>query len=162
VRRGFTLIELIIVIALITLAGGLIVVNARAILSGLGEEPVERTLQKAIREARYKAASLKEPTLLRYDEDTGMLEIFSETGAELATFKTTSGERFPEIEFEQILPEEGLGGGSRAAFAPIDRIVFRPDRSSTPFKVTITEDSSFFSLHYDPFSAIVVHDSRNP
>ncbi|MEX0325247.1 MAG: Tfp pilus assembly protein FimT/FimU [Puniceicoccaceae bacterium] len=161
-RRGFTLIELILVIALIALVGGLMVVNARAILRGLGEEPVDRILQNAVREARYQAASLKEPAFLYYDEEEGLLRINSGTGRELASFLTTEGEVFPEIEFEQILPARGLEGFGRDDTAPIDGIVFRPDRSSTPFQVIISEGPRSFTLRYDPFSAIVIDDSRTP
>ena len=162
VRRGFSLIELVLVIALIALAGGLIVVNAQAILGGLGEEPVERTLQKAIREARFQAASLKESAFLRYDEESGSLQIYSETGRELAAFQTTQSDDLPEVEFSQILPEQGLSGTSREEVVTIDQVVFRPDRSSTPFRVTIRQGAASFSLRYDPFSAIVIDDSRNP
>lgn len=161
-RRGFTLIELILVIALIALVGGLMVVNARAILSGLGEEPVDRILQKAVREARYQAASLKEPAYLIYDEESGSLEVLSGTGTKLAAFPTAEGTEFPEIEFEQILPASGLDGFGRDETAPVNQVVFRPDRSSTPFQAIISEGVRSFTLRYDPFSAIVIDDSRNP
>ena len=161
-RRGFTLIELIIVIALIALVGGLMVVNAEAILGGLGDEPVERTLQKAIREARFQAASLKAPAILRYDEETALLEISTDTGQDLVSFSTGSTEDAPEITFEQILPGQGLSGSSRDEVAPVDQVVFRSDRSSTPFQAKINEGTASFTLRYDPFSAIVTNDSRNP
>lgn len=161
VRRGFTLIELIIVIALIALVGGLVVINAQAILSGLGEEPVERTFQKAVREARFQAAYLKESTYLSYNEEEGVLEIISETGKSLASFpvETDSGDDPPEITFDQILPGEGLQR-IRGDTIPVDRLTFRPDRSSTPFEVTIETDARDFTQRYDPFSAIIIHDSR--
>ena len=161
-RRGFTLIELILVIALIALVGGLMVINAQAILRGLGEEPVDRILQKAVREARYQAASMKEPAFLFYDEERGQLQVFSETGRQLASFSVTGGEDFPEIEFEQILPGWGTDGSGRDETAEIEQVVFRPDRSSTPFQVTVSEGMQSFTLRYDPFSAIVIDDSRNP
>ena len=131
-RRGFTLIELIVIIALIALAGGLVAINAQAILRGLGEEPVDRTLQKAVREARFQAASLKSPVTLRYDEETGILGIYSEIGTLLASFPTGPEEAsdFPAIEFEQILPGRGLEDLDRFDTVEIDQVVFRPDRSS--------------------------------
>lgn len=162
-RRGFTLIELIIVIALIALTGGLIVINAQAILRGLGEEPVERIFQKAVREGRYQAAFLKESAFLSYDEEKGLLSIKSEAGTELASFQVVPEDENdkPDIQFEQILPGMGLES-ARGDTVPADYIVFRPDRSSTPFEVTIEQGPVRFTQRYDPFSAIVIHDSRNP
>ena len=160
-RRGFTVIELIIVIALIALVGGLVVINAQAILRGLGQEPVERVLQKAVREARYQAASLKEPVTLSYDDEESALEIFSETGQSLATYSLEEDEdgEFPEISFEQILPGMGLDR-YRIETVPVGSLVFRPDRSSTPFEAVIETAGQSFIQRYDPFSAIVTYDSR--
>jgi prepilin-type N-terminal cleavage/methylation domain-containing protein len=162
VRRGFTLIELIIVIALIALVGGLVVVNAQAILRGLGEEPAERVFQKAVREARYQAASLKESVFLKFDGDEAAISVVSENGAVLATFRLAddSGRQQPSIEFEQVLPGMGLDPG-RGDTTPVDALVFRPDRSSTPFAVTFDLGPAVFTQRYDPFSAIVIDDSRN-
>lgn len=161
-RRGFTLVEFIIVIALIALVGGLVAVNAEAILRGLGEEPVERLLQKAVREARFQAASLKEPAQLRFDEETAAFEVTSRAGSPLAAFPTGLQGRTDRllIEFEQILPEQGLTRGGRTETAAIDAVTFLPDRSSTPFRVTIDHDRTRFTLQFDPFSDIVIYDSR--
>ncbi len=159
-RRGFTLIELIIVIALIALVGSLVVVNAQGILRGIGEEPVERVLQKAVREARFHAASLKEETFLQYDEETGRLLVYDETGSSLASFALDGdGDDYPGIEFEQILPAIGRESFTDSEAIEIARIVFRPDRSSTPFQVNLQIGSARFSQRYDPFSSIIIHDS---
>lgn len=161
VRRGFSLIELIIVIALIALVGGLVAINAQAILSGLGDEPVERILQKAVREARFQAAYLKEATTLRYDPERLAFDIHSAGGRGLATFPTGLEEQADlEIVFEQILPEEGLSRTRSANTAEIAAVVFRPDRSSTPFQVTIDQGPTRFTQRFDPFSDIVIEDSR--
>ncbi len=159
-RRGFTLIELIIVIALIALVGGLVVINAQAILRGLGQEPVERVLQKSVREARYQAASLKESVYLSFDEEESALEVTSETGQTLASFtlQEEDGEA-PAIAFEQILPGIGLDR-YRLETVPISNVVFRPDRSSTPFEAVVETGAETFTQRFDPFSAIVTDDSR--
>ena len=162
-RRGFTLLELIIVIALIALVGSLIVVNAESMLRGLGEEPLERIFQKAVREARFQAASSKDPAYLMYDKEDGKLVIFNDAGQDLAEFVIgkEGAKDNPEIEFEQILPASGLDSFGNEQTIEIKQVVFRPDRSSTPFLVSIREDSEGFTQKYDPFSAIIVDDSRN-
>jgi prepilin-type N-terminal cleavage/methylation domain-containing protein len=160
VRSGFTLIELIIVIALIALIGGLVAVNTESILRGLGEEPVDRRLQKMVRESRFQAASRKESVQLRYDEETGVLGTWSTDGTLLASDELSkTDDDYPEIEFEQILPASGMDS-FRVETVPVAQVVFRPDRSSTPFVVTIEDDGPAYTLRYDPFSAIVVEDSR--
>jgi prepilin-type N-terminal cleavage/methylation domain-containing protein len=164
VRRGFTLIELVIVIALIALVGSLVVVNAEGMLRGLGKEPIDRMFQKAVREARFQAASIKESAYLMYDEKTGDLIILNDSGQQLEKFNisTEGSKEMPEVEFEQILPSQGLDSFSAEETVTIKQVVFRPDRSSTPFQVTVRDNSEDFTLKYDPFSAIVIDDSRNP
>lgn len=164
VKRGFTLIELIIVIALVALVGGLVVVNAEAIFRGLGEEPVDRILRKAVREARFQAAYLKEPVQLAFEEEGARFLLTGSGGQKLADFPTglngTSDNL--SIEFEQILPEEGLNRNSTPETMEIEVVTFRPDRSSTPFQALIDEDVRPYVLRFDPFSDIVINDSRNP
>ena len=160
-RRGFSLIELIIVIALIALVGGMIVVNAEAMLRGLGEEPVERILHKAVREARFQAAYLKEPTQVRYDEETLSFVLDTQTGSRLNAWSTGLGENSSlDVIFEQILPQEGLTRVLNEETVEIPVVTFRPDRSSTPFQVTFDLGREEFTQRYDPFSDIVIEDSR--
>ena len=162
-RRGFSLIELIIVIALVALVGGLVVINAQAILRGLGDEPVEQIFLKAVREARFQAASLKEATRLQYNPETGSFELYTESGRGLGTFDTGLGDDAEydlEITFEQILPLEGLTRRQAPRTAPVPAVTFRPDRSSTPFQVVFDFGATAFTQRFDPFSDIVIEDSR--
>lgn len=161
-RRGFTLIELIIVIALIALIGGLVAINAEALLRGLGDEPVERIFQKAVREARFQAAYLKEATELRYDEERAAFDIHTATGRGLASFPSGLEPDDPSVEilFEQILPEEGLTRNSVLDTIEVEAVTFRPDRSSTPFQVIFDFGPTTFTQRFDPFSDIVIDDSR--
>jgi prepilin-type N-terminal cleavage/methylation domain-containing protein len=160
VRRGFSLIELIIVIGLIALLGSLVVVNANAILSGLGDEPVETTLLKAVREGRFQSAALKETTRLSYDEELPGFRLRSESGRELAAFPLEIEKNALDVTFEQILPAEGLLRQSNEETAPLPAVAFRPDRSSTPFEVIFKFRTETFTQRFDPFSAIVIKDSR--
>jgi len=158
--RGFSLIEIIIVVALIALIGGLVAINAQSILRGLGEEPVEVILQKAVREARFQAAYLKDSVRLAWDEEEAAFRITSANGAVITTFPIESGSGNMEIVFEQVLPFEGLNRSDILNTIETESLTFRPDRSSTPFQVIIDLGPVSFTQRYDPFSDIVIEDSR--
>ncbi len=155
---GFTLIELIIVIGLMTLLAGLVVVNVTPIFEGLGAPPIERTLKQAVREARYQAALEKEATFLRFDREASAFIITNAVNSELA--KLTTGYEGKaadelEIQFYQLLPERGLSSIRRTVDrAEIQRVRFQPDRSSTPFEAEIHFGRDVSLHRYDPFSAV--------
>lgn len=157
------MVELLIVIGLIALVGGLVVINANAILSGLGDEPIDRTLRKAVREARYQAAALKQPVKLRFDAEAAAWVVIAPAGAELERFPTvySNNANRLRVTIEQILPGRGLTAGQPRQTAEIPAVVFRPDRSSTPFQVRIQGEDPAFTLRFDPFSDIVLYDSRS-
>lgn len=159
-KKGFSLIEIIIVVALIALIGGLMAINAQSILRGLGEEPVEDLLRKAVREARFQAAYLKDSARLAWDEEESSFRITSATGSVISTFPVESNPEEVEITFEQILPFEGLNRSRMSNTIEIGSVTFRPDRSSTPFQVRIEVGRDSFTQRYDPFSDIVIEDSR--
>ena len=161
-QRAFTLVEILIVLGLIALVGGLIVLNAGAFLRGLGQEPVEETFRKAVREARFQAAYHKETVALSYDPEEAGLLINGPTGNSLATFALEVGDANDvDLEFEQRLPFQGLNQLGESETAPAAMVFFRADRSSTPFNVRFELDRTSFTQRYDPFSAIVIHDSRD-
>lgn len=161
-RAGFTLIELIIVIGLIALVGGLVITSVGGILSGLGERPIPEILRMAVREARYQAAYQKDTTFLRYDADSHVFRVESATGSIIATFPTGySDDDRIDIRFYQILPERGLRvSGLGANRSQLDAPRFRPDRSSTPFEVEVRIGMETTSHRFDPFSDIEIRRDR--
>lgn len=158
-QRGFSLIEILVVIGLIALAGGLVAINAKGILQGLGQEPVDRIFLKALREARFQAAFRKEATRLRYDDESAKLLIFNQDGAQIEEFSLDDEDL--RVTFEQVLPARGLGRIGREGTTEIEAVVFRQDRSSTPFIVTFDTKDGTFSQRFDPFSDTVLEDSRS-
>ena len=75
---GFTLIEILIVLALILLIGSLAVYNVANLPRLRDERPVDEVLLNAVREARFQAATTKALCWLSYE-------------AEKATFHVSSG-----------------------------------------------------------------------
>lgn len=157
------MVEILVVLGLIALAGGLIVINANAFLRGLGAEPPEETFRKAVREARFQAAYHQQTVRLSYERDEATLRLEADSASDLPDFpldRTADASEY-DIQFEQFLPFEGLSPQRNADTAPTPNLYFRPDRSSTPFQVRFDIPDQNFSQQYDPFSAIVISDSRN-
>jgi len=153
-RRGFTLIEIIVTLGLVALVAGLMVLNVDSIIQGLGPRPLPDLLHKAVREARYQAASTKQTVLLRYDPDTAEFQLTGENGADLGRIEThyEPSDRSVEVVFEQVLPARGLNSFNRTDNEIIQAVRFRPDRSSTPFLARLRYEGTSSTHQYDPFS----------
>lgn len=159
---AFTLIEIILVLALITIASGIAIANFTAFAGREDARSTEELLREAIREARFLAARERVITKLGFDEENGSLRI---TGGAGGTITYELGERFTrtgpaEIRFYAIPPGEGLDprrlGGARPRGQPeMARVRFAPDRSSTPFAVAIDQGSGQpRRIRFDPFSSL--------
>jgi prepilin-type N-terminal cleavage/methylation domain-containing protein len=151
---AFTLIEILVALALIALASGLLVGNLGTLLKELGPEPLPDQLQSAIQEARYQAAVRKESVLLRFDPDTATFILTSSQGNTIQTLPThlDPEEETLLITFRQYLPERGLNARSRPETVEIDAVRFNPDRSSTPFLAEVREGPNESTHRFDPFS----------
>lgn len=153
-RRGFSLIEIVVTLAIVALVAGLMVMNIGAIIQGLGTRPLPETLHDAVQEARYQAAATKQTVFLRFDPETATFRIAGENGEELGTIDTgyDPDDRDVEVVFEQILPARGLSGLGRQEQVEIPYVRFHPDRSSTPFVAHLRYDDESSTHRYDPFS----------
>ena len=74
-QAGFTLLEIIIVFALITLASGVIMTNFTTFLNFDEKINPEDSLRSAIRSARFQAASNRSVVTLIYDDEAGALVV---------------------------------------------------------------------------------------
>jgi len=158
-RRAFTLIEIVLVLALVALAGSVVIANFSAFADRGEEHTTEETLGAAIRKARFLAASHRTISELRFDKESGQLHIDGE-GIEPLAFplgedfaKDGRGElRFylvPAAEGSEPLPDPMRSDLETSA------VRFAPDRSASPFLAEI--DRGFGSaerLRFDPFSSL--------
>ena len=74
-QAGFTLLEIIIVFALITLASGVIITNFATFLNFDEQINTEDSLRTAIRSARFQAARERRVTTLSFDGEAGTLVV---------------------------------------------------------------------------------------
>jgi len=155
-RAGFTLLEIIIVFALITLASGVIIANFTTFLNFDDQINPEDTLRTAIRSARFQAASERSLAILSYDKETGALVVSG--GASFPLNADFGKEGRGEIRFYLVPPAEGMASFPDAERSQLEtqEVRFAPDRSSSPFAVEIDPgQGSPQRLVFDPFSSLV-------
>lgn len=154
---GFSLIEIIIAVALVALISGMFILNLPGLTEGLGSRPLDEILQKSVRDARYHAALHKERVSLAFDEERGAFIVFSESGEELAERKSGYAEDDRvSVTFEQFLPYAGLNSGGRQDRVEISLVRFHPDRSSTPFVAILKIGNERSEHRFDPFSDLEI------
>lgn len=163
VRRasGFTLIEILIVLALIAVASSLLIVNFSAMVANTEEPPsADESLIAATRAARFMAARTRSTTRMYYDAETGSLEIYNGTGDSEsfplgAPFGSDAG---AEVRFYLVPASEGLSPPQDPdnTNQETTEIQFAPDRSSSPFVVELDDgNASPLRMVFDPFSNLI-------
>jgi len=154
-QAGFTLLEIILVFALIALSASVIIANFTTFLNFDDQVAPEDTLRAAIRSARFQAASERIPATLSFDKETGALVV---SGGESFPLQANFKDGTDEIRFYLVPPAEGMGRFPDAESSQLEakEVSFAPDRSSTPFVVEIdTGEGTPQRLVFDPFSSLV-------
>ncbi len=155
-KAGFTILEIILVVALIAVVSSIIISNFTTFLNFEDRLNPEDVLYAAIQSARFHAACEREITSLNYDKKTGALDI-------------SNGDSFPlnynfgpegrgEIRFYLVPSAQGMDRYSDPKDAKLEtrEIRFAPDRSSNPFVAIIDNgEGAIERLVFDPFSSIV-------
>lgn len=159
-RSGFTLIEILLVIALIAVAFSVVLINFTAFADRGESRSPEEALSAAIREARFIAAAERITTTLSYDEETGTLQI-DPSEKQFPINSDFGPEGRGQILFFLIPSGQGLGRLPDPDFSQMETpsVAFAPDRSSTPFIVEIDSGrGSPDRLRFDPFSSSIITD----
>ncbi len=157
---GFTMVEIVMVIALIALAATLVVVNVDTLFDNADTVPTEELLFLAVREARYRAALEKETVYLRYDIPSVSFEITRENGAVLAQIPTDHNLRDDPLEvvFFTVLPGQGRSTTSYLNYepelSPMSRVPFSPLLVSPHFIAQLNFRGIAPAFRFDPFSSV--------
>ena len=161
---GFSLIEVLLVLALVGVLAGLVAGNAGAFIKGAQFEPPSRVLKKAILDAIYEASESKELIYLTYIQETATFRVSNKFGTEINSHKIFKGEweaehDLPEIIFKAIGPGSGLDGGTSIydeGRLVLTKIPFHYG-SSVPFMTQIRFMDEMQELQFDPFSGFVLN-----
>jgi prepilin-type N-terminal cleavage/methylation domain-containing protein len=158
-RSGFSLLEIILAVAVMVLAAGALIVNMTTFLDFDERIPPEDTLRAAIRSARFQAASQRSTATLSYDKEAGALVV---SGGESFPLNANFGRKESggrgEIRFYLVPPAKGMSPFPDATRSDLEtqEVRFAPDRSSSPFVAEIDSGQGAVQrLVFDPFSSLV-------
>lgn len=144
---GFTLLEIVVVLALFGLVSALLLGGSGSLLRAIGREDVENTTLNAIASARYEAVLAGRTLELRLDEKTRVLE----WGAGRATLAGEDTVRLlPPVQTSAVL----IGG--RLEEAAIGSVRFHADGTCDPFRVEIVRGQTGRILVIDPWTCTVL------
>lgn len=157
-QKAFSLIEVVLVLALIAIVSSAVILNVGSFIGKDASPSARESLSEAIRYARIQAAKKQTLTELYFDQEQGAL-IVSSKFSTLKTFPLTDpnfqANGTGAITFALIPPAEGLRPFPRNSDTSITlkQIQFSSDRTSTPFIVSIDDGiNSEETIVYDPFS----------
>ncbi len=150
-RKGFTLIEILLVIALIGLLTGFLLVDWGNVSESFGRRNWKQSIEESFRRAHYLAETEDEALRVRFDPEESVLVLERLDGGEEL-------ERFPLRGVEEI-SEVATGAStslSRGARDLIFSIEFGRDGSAETvvFDVTRSDGESRFQNH--PFSGRLI------
>jgi Tfp pilus assembly protein FimT len=158
---GFTLIEIVLVLGLMTIAAAVVITNFASLANRGDAQTSEEILQAAVRHARFIAASTRSITELRFNKESGHLSISSEAGygERFALDESFNKDGQAEVLFYLVPPAEGLAQQADANRTSLETTIvkFAPDRSSSPFVVDIdTGSGTPTRMIFDPFSSLLI------
>jgi prepilin-type N-terminal cleavage/methylation domain-containing protein len=151
-HRAFTLVETLIVLALIGLVGGIVAVATEGVIEGARKPSPYEVLRKAVDTAWYAAATGNSQVALVFDADASALVL-----ARLASTQAPEPgmETFPfddaRVRSVRFLRASGAGlpGGRDAAFP---RLLFSPWGGATPAVIEMDLDGAVFRYALEVFS----------
>ncbi len=150
-RRGFTLVEVLLVLALLALLGSLLVPGVGSMLRAMDERAPEQVAAEAVLAARAAALEGGRTVVLRYDAETRAF-VWDPPGARSPALP-------PGLVAELLPPVAGgavlLGGELAELTPPLRRVRFFPDGTCDPFRLRLREGTSGAPrvLAADPWTA---------
>jgi prepilin-type N-terminal cleavage/methylation domain-containing protein len=158
--RGFTLLEILLVIALIALMGTIFIGGSQAMLSDKAKS-LDEQFWEATAQARKMALEDRQSVLLSYDVKTKAFVL-----ADVAGTKSIPvvGPDDTLIDFHPAQVQSGsevLVGGTLIETSPMTSVTFYNDGTCTPFRVQIRADSAAHILSIDPWTCAPVISAQD-
>jgi prepilin-type N-terminal cleavage/methylation domain-containing protein len=169
--RAFSLLEVLLVLALVGVLMGVVAGNAGAFISGSNYEPPDRVLKRAVLDAVYFSSERKRKSYLTYSPEKISFLVSDAEGMALSEHPVYSKvdediledqELIPEVFFSAIGPEAGEVGAATnftEEQLQLTRVAFHAG-CSHPFEVEISFRGETSKLTFDPFSGYVLEQSE--
>lgn len=154
-RRGFTVIEVIMVVLLLAAVLSLVIINFFSFDGALGRRPAIDQIHRAVAEAHRIARTERVAVNLFYDEEIETLVLTDASGAELTRYDLPEGTE-AELAFIRVKPEEEMAEepSYEVEDEPIELVTFNSYGASAPFVIEFAVSDEARVLQFDPFSAI--------
>jgi type II secretion system protein H len=157
-RAGFTLIEMLLVFALIGVFATLFVLNAESLVKESTMQAVQAKFWNAVREARSEAIVHRRAQALWFDKKAAAFVVENvETGTK-ETFPIKRDDWAPDTELVVALKKQvdsnqhTMIAGELQTLREIPEARFFPDGACTPFVATFTVANEEAQIEIDPWT----------
>lgn len=153
-RNAFTLVETLLVIALLGLGAGFAMVRFPALGEAFAQRTPADTLFDAIAEARLLAREDKATTTLLYDTENQTLRIVDLSGVVLAEHPFDKDDDVETLRFYPLLADRSRDGPieRETAPTPLRQLTFTPQGASQAILAVLERTDATTSWWLDPFS----------
>lgn len=162
-RAGFSLMEILIVLAIFALAGGLVVMNFDTLIDSYNNKSAEVTLWEALGSARSEAIALQKSTQLSFDSEKQIFKI-EDLERNLIKEYPLKDQSPLKLTFHARLPSKSLDEARhpKPSDEKIPYILFTSQGYSPPAIITVEQNNIFKRLILDPFSNGEVFEETSP
>ena len=156
--RGFTLLEVLVTLALIALLTSVLIVGSTRILNGQTQTP-EDVLFKAVSDTRKFAVETNSDVRLSFDPKGRAFTASNDQASRSYPLKLAG-----DVGFDFLSSQKGgsamLIGGVLVETQPMSYVTFYPDGTCSPFRVQVRTEGAANVIGIDPWTCAPMLESE--